>query len=490
MKRSPSLRKSRRGLAPFAPTPSRLSHSTSAHELRNRHNLDDDEEADEDEVEKLKPQDEPRTDQGIQTGSFKFSQGSSAQQTTPGRFSTPIRNRSIGTGGLPASPRTPEIHYSPFATSTPPSGLSKSTSVPFDMAANDKAARRLDVELRQKKEITPTPRKKRFVRRKPLLERIAAYPQQLADMWLLNWPPSFENISPPAHYANPIALGTHVLHWLVLAPLLRREDEPQTVLRDTSVENRWSRFDDDESSQRSNLAGWKTFIFTLLLITLTSANSIYLFTRYRTYDMQLRSVSRALRAHSSTRLIFLQGRDAPVSPHASPVSTPHAPRRDSDINDLSSNNSSKVRSSLIGTIRAIKTIIVWAYTGILAIFGHHAAGLGNGFGAGQGGDTIQRLRVWEPPDFALHFFCAYPPSAPLLSYLLAPIHPFLTPFLHLITSFLLTHLAGSYSQFVKDRMVLSAEVMREYDQRFVYRKVFAPRVDRGVGTHDGPWYDL
>lgn len=34
-------------------------------------------------------------------------------------------------------------------------------------------------------------------------------------------------------------------------------------------------------------------------------------------------------------------------------------------------------------------------------------------------------------------------------------------------------------------MFLSAEVMREYDQRFVYKKVFSSRVDRGVMTNEG-----
>jgi hypothetical protein len=80
---------------------------------------------------------------------------------------------------------------------------------------------------------------------------------------------------------------------------------------------------------------------------------------------------------------------------------------------------------------------------------------------------------------------AFPPSAPFLSYLLTPLHPFLTPLLHLVVSFLLSHLATSYAQLVKDRMVLSAEVMKEYDKRFVYKRVFGSRVDRGVGTHEG-----
>jgi hypothetical protein len=57
--------------------------------------------------------------------------------------------------------------------------------------------------------------------------------------------------------------------------------------------------------------------------------------------------------------------------------------------------------------------------------------------------------------------------------------------LHLITSFLLSHLATTYAQLVKDRMVLSAEVMREYDKRFVYKRIFGGRVDRAVQTEQG-----
>lgn len=80
---------------------------------------------------------------------------------------------------------------------------------------------------------------------------------------------------------------------------------------------------------------------------------------------------------------------------------------------------------------------------------------------------------------------AYPPSAPLLTSLLVPRHPFLTPLLHFTSAALLSHLAASFQQLVKDRMLLSAEVMREYDKRFVYKKLFAPKVDRMVQTEEG-----
>ena len=111
--------------------------------------------------------------------------------------------------------------------------------------------------------------------------------------------------------------------------------------------------------------------------------------------------------------------------------------------------------------------------------------------------TIQSLNVWDPPDFNLLFFwyalhaklsltdSYFPPPAPLLSYLLYPSHPFLTPFLHLIITLQTLYLTRHFQQLVKDRQYLTAEVMREYDQRFVYPKVFAMTSDKGVMTHEG-----
>jgi hypothetical protein len=82
------------------------------------------------------------------------------------------------------------------------------------------------------------------------------------------------------------------------------------------------------------------------------------------------------------------------------------------------------------------------------------------------------------------FSSAYPPTAPLQTYLLTPLHPLLTPLLHLTSAVLLTYLSQHFRQLVRDRMVLSAEVMREYDRRFVYKRVFASKVDRSCQTEE------
>lgn len=90
--------------------------------------------------------------------------------------------------------------------------------------------------------------------------------------------------------------------------------------------------------------------------------------------------------------------------------------------------------------------------------------------------------VYEHPNSADP--SAFAPSAPIVAYFLTNSKPFMTPILHAVTAFLLSHLAASFSQLVKDRQLLSAEVMREYDRRFVYKHVFASTRDRGVGTSD------
>lgn len=50
---------------------------------------------------------------------------------------------------------------------------------------------------------------------------------------------------------------------------------------------------------------------------------------------------------------------------------------------------------------------------------------------------------------------------------------------------LLSHLSLNFRQLVKDRQILAAEVMKEYDKKFVYKKIFGGKVDRGVQTSQG-----
>lgn len=157
MSASPLARQSRKSLSAFARPPSQLSRST--------RDLDD----------------------GPSTPT-----SSSSHQNA---FATPVRDHTererpryrssavgVGVGTVespgPITPHGAHITYSPYAT-TPPAGLSKSSSIPFDMAANARAAKQYEEERkREARRASLNPvyestsgKKKRFVRKKSLWKR-------------------------------------------------------------------------------------------------------------------------------------------------------------------------------------------------------------------------------------------------------------------------------------------------------------------------------
>jgi hypothetical protein len=86
-------------------------------------------------------------------------------------------------------------------------------------------------------------------------------PQSWADIVLLHYPTSFADILPPEHLANPISLGLHAIHYLLLAPLLATTNEPDRVLRrgpaKTGVGNRWDKWEEEgRVSGRGLGGGW------------------------------------------------------------------------------------------------------------------------------------------------------------------------------------------------------------------------------------------
>ncbi|WWC63642.1 uncharacterized protein I303_106247 [Kwoniella dejecticola CBS 10117] len=446
MSQSP-LARTRRSLPAFSHAPSKLSKSHSSRELA-------------------------EIDSPISTPSHYPSTSTSRQVHTPKQVDTPTRYRNATTST--STPLTPKIHYSPYALSTPPQGMSKSSSIPFDMAASAKAARRAEDERRSSMPVLDTQiRRKRFVRQKPIWQRISSMPTQLYDRLAFATPQSIYDILPDEHLANPIALGIHAIHYLLVYPLFSNRDEHYSVLRSgrepTGVSGRWDQWENEGKTKGVGLlSGYSRYLFLILLLLLSVGNAAYLFTRFRTYDMQLRS-----------------GSDPIHSPHASPVPAPKV--RSEPESDIFA-SSTLLSTSTIShaglakyarlTGKALWFILKFSFYSILSAFGkpQKDAPKLNNFGSN---DKIQSLRVWDPPEFCLAFFCAFPPTSPILTHLLVPLHPIYTPLLHLSTTFLLSQLAQFYSQLVKDRMLLSAEVMREYDQRFVYKRVFANRVDRG-----------
>ncbi|KAL0247445.1 hypothetical protein I308_104484 [Cryptococcus tetragattii IND107] len=446
MSQSPLARSTRRSLSAFAQQPSKLSKSNVASE----------------------DPDSPSPSGSTRTPLKKFA--------TPSRESI-SRYRNVGSStSTPVT--TPIIHYSPYALSAPPQSLSKSASIPFDMAASAKAARRAEQEVKLRGAESST-KKKKFIRKKSLYQQVIGFPQKVADKFLYHTPASILDILPDPHMANPMALGIHVVHYLLIAPFFSTKiDDFESVLRTgrtrSDVSSRWDEWENEGKGGKSGLLGGRTrAILALLLMVLAIGNALYLFTRFRTYDMLLRNAQEPVH-----------------SPHASPVPAPKVKVTKDDDDEKFFEAPSPVKAESWGpkALKFIGNALIFIIKLLVhAVFSAFGRPLGNAPSLkdfDQAENKIQSLRVWDPPEFCLAFFCAYPPTAPFLTHLLTHINPFLTPVLHLSTTFLLSNLAQSYAQLVKDRMLLSAEVMREYDQRFVYKKIFSNKVDRGVSTNE------
>jgi len=182
MSQSPLARSTRRSLPAFAHPPSRLSKSTSTNNFRDSPeplNDNDTDDSDEDSPPPTGSSSGPiRSAQNTPTGG-RYARTTSTQtstQTTTPRH-TPSRTYST-------PQHTPKIVYSPYATNSPHAGPSRSASIPFDMAASAKDARRKSIgrkeltpEVGAGSEASPAPPvvkkngRKGIIRRKPLYKR-------------------------------------------------------------------------------------------------------------------------------------------------------------------------------------------------------------------------------------------------------------------------------------------------------------------------------
>jgi hypothetical protein len=99
-------------------------------------------------------------------------------------------------------------------------------------------------------------------------------------------------------------------------------------------------------------------------------------------------------------------------------------------------------------------------------------------------NQVQQLNIWTPGDLNLHIFALYSPPIALLWHMMTSSNwwPLLIALGCLVTQ--TQFLISTYSTLVKDRSVISAEVLHEYDTKFVYPRVFAPKRDMGTSTNE------
>jgi len=102
----------------------------------------------------------------------------------------------------------------------------------------------------------------------------------------------------------------------------------------------------------------------------------------------------------------------------------------------------------------------------------------------DGRSTVQELVVWHPKDAEKAFFIIYSPVHNLLWITWNFNNWLLIMTLMGLCSFQLNLLTTAYEYLIRDKAILSAEVMSEYDQKFVHPRLFPIRHDASTQTHE------
>ncbi|KAF9482766.1 hypothetical protein BDN70DRAFT_800922 [Pholiota conissans] len=345
-----------------------------------------------------------------------------------------------------ASPRTPDTHASasPLPTpSTPRTRLSYghrspadtpsiSSSVPFDWeAARSRAPPPYATPIKGRKSVgTGTPSKqirKAVIRKKNLFERIKNFPSAIAFEIAL-FP---HNVPLPTPKTSARILGgiIHLLHFLILAN------------RDS--EEGWDRI---SGVRRTAWFDWTTPI-TLVLIFSSVLNTYYMCTQTKNYKFHRRS-------------------EPIASPHAKFVTT----TLDLDPLELPT-TAQRIRSNLWYALS-----YSWRF-----LFGMRPPK--RPLPPKEKTSRTLEMDIWDPKEMELELFSIYSPAHALLWLAMGSSNWLISVLIMGLVGIQLNTLTHSYTQLLKDKQVLSAETMKEYNDIFVNPRLNPIRHDVAVMTH-------
>ncbi|KAI0372873.1 hypothetical protein BV20DRAFT_990222 [Pilatotrama ljubarskyi] len=365
----------------------------------------------------------------------------STNASTAASPSTPVRNRA-------------RLVY-PISPVTSPS---LSASQPFDW----EAAR----SRRPPPYGTPTPAKrrsrasdvgtpglgtpgKRVVRKKSLYDRITSIPSQIA--FEISQFPNNVPLPSPQNSAWIIGGTMHFLHLCVRISRIRRVPDSDLGWEDMYREGEGESWFD-----------W-TVPMTFILVSASIINALFLFTRTKIYYLNLAS--------------------EPVSsPHASFIKRPRTPHRTSS-------------DELVPRRRSIPSMLA-------ALLGAFFAALWRGLCVSvrfllnlsppktrppqpwEEDERVQQLEVWTPGELEMALFGTYSPVHALLWTALTSANWMMMFLIMFAVGVQTRALSRSYEALLKDKAIIAAEVLHEYDEKFVYPRVNPVRKDAAVMTHE------
>ncbi|TFK42573.1 hypothetical protein BDQ12DRAFT_732214 [Crucibulum laeve] len=341
----------------------------------------------------------------------------------------------------PALPSTPRNRLSYGAYRSPADTPSISSSVPFDWEAA--RARRpppyaTPLQKKNRKSMavgTPegTPARRAIVRKKGFIEKMRAIPSTIAFEIALF--PHNVPLPSPKTSAHMIGGIMHFINLCVRVSRTRKVPDSDLGWEDMYREGEGDSWFD-----------W-TVPVTFLLIGASILNAVYLFSRIRLYHL-----------HRQRELV--------ASPHAKFVDA------ELDFEPLKPPSlGAQLRSGAWYAFSAS-----WRF--LLGMNPPKRA-------ASRPTKTaqVQQLQMWAPGDLEIELFSIFSPAHALLWTATGSSNWILMFLIMGLVGIQLNMLIHSYKSLVKDKEILSAEVMHEYNAGFVYPRINPIRHDVAVMTH-------
>ncbi|KAI0780717.1 hypothetical protein BD413DRAFT_499532 [Trametes elegans] len=384
----------------------------------------------------------------------RFAQTNAAVSASPRAAASNAVSPTTPVRGNPSTPRARLVY--PISPVTSPS---LSASQPFDWeAARSRRPPPYGTPISGKRRNRPsdagTPAMgtpgKRIVRKKSLYDRITSIPSQIS-FEISQFP---NNIPLPSPQNSAWILGgtMHFFHLCVRVSQIRRVPDSDLGWEDMYREGEGEAWFD-----------W-TVPMSFVLVSCAILNSLFLFTRTRIYYLNLAS--------------------EPVSsPHAAFVKRPRTPHRASS-DDAALAPRRSVPAALWALLAAVLSALWRGLRVSVRFLLNLSPPKARAPQPWEEDARVQQLEVWTPGELELALFGTYSPVHALLWMATTSANWMMMFLVMFIVGVQTRALSRSYEALLKDKAIIAAEVLHEYDEKFVYPRVNPVRKDAAVMTHE------
>lgn len=305
-----------------------------------------------------------------------------------------------------------------------------------------------------------TPRKKRFVRKQPLKDRILQWPSNFIFKLWVDWDLAHLIDSPKV--ARSIGFLFHLLSFLVkYTGLSSNQSNRQSVLKKSSA-SATARASAIRAASKRSVPWAPILAFTLFVVT--AINTYTLFTKFRSYRMFMR-------------------RDPISSPNARKI------QLDLDLDQSREGTPEFERKAGLSDYIVMTTGFIWKYF-ILLIWRPFLMLIGvslsrsenSGRMLREGQAEVYQIDMWDINEGSLALFEVYSPAHALCWIFLNASNWMYLIILMIALWSQIHFMVEKYTMLLKDKLIVQGEVMHEYNETFVHPRVFKATKDASTQT--------